>query len=66
MQLTSPSWLRRHFLTVIFGVTFVLLSMLVLEQGRTIDNQRSLIRQLFHDSLELQAARMRQARTSRQ
>jgi len=66
MQLTSPSWLRRHFLTVVFAVSFVLVTMLVVEQGRTIEYQRTLIHQLFHDSLELQAAKIRQLRTSHQ
>jgi hypothetical protein len=40
-------------LTVLFLVSYGLLTMLVVEQGRTIDSQRSLIRMLFDDSIEL-------------
>ncbi len=40
-------------LTVLFLVSYGLLTMLVVEQGRTIDSQRSLIRMLFDDSNEL-------------
>ena len=47
------TWLRSHGLTVIFAVAYVFLSLLVLEQGRTIQSQRQLIRALFHDSVEL-------------
>ncbi len=40
-------------LTVLFLVSYGLLTMLVVEQGRTIDSQRSLIRLLFEDSVQL-------------
>ena len=40
-------------LVVLFLVSYGLLSMLVVEQGRTIDNQRSLIYALFGDSNQL-------------
>lgn len=40
-------------LTVLFMVSYGLLTMLVVEQGRTIDSQRNLIRMLFDDSIEL-------------
>jgi hypothetical protein len=40
-------------LTVLFIVSYGLLTMLVVEQGRTIDSQRSLIRDLFVDSVQL-------------
>ena len=40
-------------LTVLFIVSYGLLTMLVVEQGRTIDSQRTLIRQLFDDSTQL-------------
>ena len=40
-------------LIVLFLVSYGLLSMLVVEQGRTIDNQRSLIYALFGDSNQL-------------
>ncbi len=40
-------------LTVLFLISYGLLTMLVVEQGRTIDSQKLLIRQLFTDSGEL-------------
>ena len=40
-------------LVVLFVISYALLTLLVVEQGRTIDNQRYLIRSLFQDSSEL-------------
>lgn len=40
-------------LTILFVVSYGLLTMLVVEQGRTIDSQRNLIRELFDDSIQL-------------
>ena len=40
-------------LVVLFLISYGLLALLVVEQGRTIENQRSLIQQLFSDSAEL-------------
>jgi hypothetical protein len=40
-------------LTILFIVSYGLLTMLVVEQGRTIDSQRNLIQMLFSDSVEL-------------
>jgi hypothetical protein len=42
-------------LIVLFLISYGLMSLLVVEQGRTIDAQRNLIRQLFSDSTELSA-----------
>jgi hypothetical protein len=42
-------------LIVLFLVSYGLLTLLVVEQGRTIDAQRYLIRQLFQDSTRLSA-----------
>ncbi len=47
------AWLRKHILTVILACVYVFMSLLVVEQGRTIESQRQLIRALFSDSLEL-------------
>lgn len=53
---------RKHslfpLLVVLFCISYGILTMLVIEQGRTIDNQKSLIRQLFEDSTKLNAMRM--------
>jgi hypothetical protein len=40
-------------LVVLFLISYSLMTMLIVEQGRTIENQRSLIRSLFRDSSEL-------------
>jgi hypothetical protein len=40
-------------LTVLFLVSYGLLTMLVVEQSRTIDSQRGLIQDLFRDSVQL-------------
>lgn len=42
-------------LVVLFLVSYGLMATLVVEQGRTIDNQRDLIRVLFSDSAQLTA-----------
>jgi hypothetical protein len=44
-------------LTVLFLISYGLMTMLVVEQGRTIDSQRALIRELFRDSRELSAVK---------
>ena len=46
-------------LTVLFCISYGLLTMLVVEQGRTIDSQRALIRELFRDSMALNNGRMK-------
>ena len=45
-------------LVVLFLISYSLLTMLVVEQGRTIDSQRSLIHLLFGDSIRLSATRV--------
>jgi hypothetical protein len=49
-------------LTVLFLVSYGLLTMLVVEQSRTIDNQRGLIRDLFQDSVQLSSLKGKQFR----
>jgi hypothetical protein len=44
-------------LTVLFLISYGLMAMLVVEQGRTIDSQRNLIRDLFTDSVQLSSIR---------
>lgn len=55
------AWLRRHGITVILVTVYFLMSLLVIEQGRTIESQRKLIRALFQDSLELTQMKAHQA-----
>jgi hypothetical protein len=58
-------WMPRPSLATIFAVVCVLLLLLVFEQDRVIASQRTLIRQLFHDSVELTATKAREARATR-
>ncbi len=44
-------------LTVLFLISYGLMTMLVVEQGRTIESQRALIRELFRDSRDLSAVK---------
>jgi hypothetical protein len=46
-------------LTVLFVISYGLLTMLVVEQARTIDSQRGLIRDLFQDSVQLSGIKER-------
>lgn len=54
----KQSWLP--VLTVLFLISYGLMTMLIVEQGQTIESQRSLIRQLFRDSQELSAVKKSQ------
>ncbi len=56
---------RRNLLLAILATTSLFMTLLVLQQGRTIDSQQLLIRQLFHDSLELNAMKMQQVKEKR-
>lgn len=53
MVSAKPKRLVFPVLVLLFLVSYGLLALLVVEQGRTIDNQRGLIRSLFTDSSEL-------------
>src|ERR1019366_9812407 len=46
-------------LTVLFLISYGLMTMLIVEQGQTIESQRALIRELFRDSKELSAVKMK-------
>jgi hypothetical protein len=48
-------------LVVLFLFSYGLMTMLIVEQGRTIDSQRALIRELFRDSNALSAVRRSQS-----
>jgi len=47
------------FLTVLFLISYGLMTMLIVEQGRTIESQRALIHELFGDSAQLSALKMK-------
>ncbi len=61
----APVAAKKHgwlpLLTVLFLISYGLMTMLIVEQGRTIESQRALIRELFRDSKELSAVRMKAA-----
>jgi len=66
LSLSAEPLLKRKYsllplLVLLFCVSYGILTLLVVEQGRTIDSQKSLIRQLFQDSTKLNAMRMQQA-----
>jgi hypothetical protein len=51
----KPKHTMLPVLVVLFLLSYGLMTMLIVEQGRTIDTQRFLIRQLFTDSTQLSA-----------
>lgn len=55
IQTTPKKHSMLPFLVVLFLISYGLLALLVVEQDRTITNQRSLIQQIMGDSLELTA-----------
>jgi hypothetical protein len=59
----SHGWLP--LLTVLFMISYGLMTMLIVEQGQTIESQRALIRELFRDSAELSATKLRAQRAAR-
>ena len=46
-------------LTVLFMISYGLMTMLIVEQGRTIESQRALIQELFGDSAQLSALKLK-------
>lgn len=60
----TPATRKKHgwlpLLTVLFLISYGLMTMLIVEQGRTIESQRALIRELFRDSQELSAVKKTQ------
>lgn len=54
----QPKRIMLPILVVLFMFSYGLLALLVIEQGRTIDSQRNLIRDIFSDSSQLSAMKM--------
>ena len=65
MSTSSTSLLQRHGMHFVLLFAFFLTALLVLQQQRTIESQRILIRQLFQDSLQLNQLRMDTAEHAR-
>jgi cell division septation protein DedD len=60
----APATPRKRFswlpiLTILFMISYALMTMLIFEQGQTIESQRVLIRELFRDSSELSAVKLK-------
>ena len=53
----ARSWLP--LLTVLFLFSYALMTLLIVEQGTTIESQRALIQELFRDSTELSLSKMK-------
>jgi hypothetical protein len=53
----KQGWLP--LLTVLFLISYGLMTMLIVEQGQTIESQRTLIRDLFRDSTELSSIKVK-------
>jgi hypothetical protein len=53
-----PKRIMLPILVILFLISYGLLALLVVEQGRTIDSQRDLIRDIFSDSSQLSAMKM--------
>jgi len=64
----TPTPTKKHtwlpVLTVLFMISYAIMTMLIVEQGQTIESQRSLIRELFRDSTELSATKIRDQRAA--
>ena len=66
--MAQAGWLKRQgtavkkqgvTLALLFG--YIVVAMLLVQQDRTIESQRLLIRDLFHDSVELSVIKVKQA-----
>jgi len=57
------SWLP--LLTILFMISYGLMTMLIVEQGSTIESQRALIRELFRDSTELSSMKIKAQQAAR-
>jgi hypothetical protein len=64
MHRVTPAllWIREHAITTALLLAYSIMSLCIFEQGRIIENQRTLIHQLFSDSLELNAKKMQELR----
>jgi len=66
----TPAAPKKHgrlpLLSVLFVLCYGIMTMLIVEQGRTIESQRALIRELLRDSTELSALRTKAAQDNAQ
>ncbi|HSE50275.1 MAG TPA: hypothetical protein VLA96_13795 [Terriglobales bacterium] len=66
LPVPAQRWLRRNWLSSVMLIAYLLFSMLILEQGRIIEAQRTLIRQLFADSQQLTKLKVERMREQRE
>jgi len=66
LPVLAQRWLRRNWLASVMLIAYLLFSMLIVEQGRTIEAQRLLIRQLFTDSQQLSRMKVERLREQRE
>jgi len=57
----SCAWLKKQGVLLVLLFAFLLTALLVVQQQRTIDSQRTLIHQLFADSQELSQLKIHSA-----
>jgi hypothetical protein len=55
---------RHHAVILVLAFSCGMLSLLIVQQAHTIDSQRVLIKQLFQDSLELNAMKVQKVQQS--
>jgi hypothetical protein len=58
---TSGVWLRHYGLKLVFLFTYVILLVMIFEQGRIISEQQKLIRDLYPDSAKLATFKAQQS-----
>lgn len=57
--------IRRNAVAAILIISYLFMALLVIEQGRVIESQKTLIHTLFSDTMELSAAKMRALESGR-
>ena len=56
---SAPGWIAKRGVLLLLLAGYMLTTSIVIEQQRTIESQRVLIRDLFRDSMELNSLRMK-------
>ncbi len=59
-QLVHGQWVRKNVLVIVLSAGCLIMSLLIVQQNRTISSQRDLIRSLLKDSIELTVLKMQQ------
>lgn len=59
-RLIHGEWLSKNILVVVLSAGCLVMSLLIVQQNRTISSQRALIRSLLKDSIELTVLKLQQ------